>query len=288
MFSLLTVFVLAASPTMAQSKESVPVAVPGAGQASAPTPELQTKLPPAATTSYIIGPLDQLLVTVSEEEALTGRFRVDGDGSIAYPYLGRIRVAGKSLTALQGELTTLLANGYLKNPQVRVEVDQYKSRRIFVTGEVRAPNEYSMSGPMTVLQALAIAGSPTSGASNEVIISRRGADAAAPDIIRINRRDLELGTAGFDLMLQDGDIINVPSAQRFYISGAVRNPGYYVLEPGITVQQAIVLAGGLTERGTKRRISANRLVNGKRRAVSVDLNDIVQPNDTINVPQRFF
>jgi polysaccharide biosynthesis/export protein VpsN len=61
-----------------------------------------------------------------------------------------------------------------------------------------------------------------------------------------------------------------------------------VLDSGMTVQQAIALAGGLTERGTKRRISATRLVNGKRKDVSVDLDDTVQSNDTINVPQRFF
>jgi polysaccharide export outer membrane protein len=243
----------------------------------------------AATASYVIGPQDQLLVTVADENELTGKFRVDGDGSMAFPYLGRIRVAGKSVTELQGELTALLANGYLRNPQVRVEIDQYKSRRVFVTGEVRAPNEYTITGTMTLLQALAMAGSPTASASNEVIVSRQAtAGAGNPEIIRINRRDLELGKAGFDLMLQDGDIINVPTAQRFYISGSVRNPGYYVLDSGMTVQQAIALAGGLTDRGSDRRLTATRQVNGKTADVSVRLDDKVQPNDTINVPQRFF
>jgi polysaccharide export outer membrane protein len=292
--SLLTVLMLMAAPVVGQKRGSGPAVPPptqGTGSAPAPAskPAPTAKPVPAASASYVIGPQDQLFVTVSDEDELTGKFRVDGDGSIAYPYLGRIRVAGKSLTTLQGELTTLLANGYLKNPQVRVEVDQYKSRRVFVTGEVRAPNEYAMTGTMTLLQALAMAGSPTSSASNEVIVSRQDSGTAGqPEIIRINRRDLELGTAGFDLMLQDGDIINVPMAQRFYISGAVRNPGYYVLDSGMTVQQAIALAGGLAERGSNRRISANRLVNGKLNDVSVGLDDKVQANDTINVPQRFF
>jgi polysaccharide export outer membrane protein len=146
-----------------------------------------------------------------------------------------------------------------------------------------------MNSSMTLLQALAMAGSPTSNASNEVIVSRQGsAPAGQPEIIRINRRDLELGKAGFDLMLQDGDIINVPQAQRFYISGYVRNPGYYVLDSGMTVQQAIALAGGLADRGSDRRITATRLVNGKTADVAVHLEDTVGANDTINVPQRFF
>ena len=89
-------------------------------------------------------------------------------------------------------------------------------------------------------------------------------------------------------MLQDGDIINVPVAQHFYISGMVRNPGYYVLDPGMTVHQAIALAGGLNERGSDRRINVNRLVNGKLAEVAVNLEDKVQANDTINIPSRFF
>ncbi len=69
-------------------------------------------------------------------------------------------------------------------------------------------------------------------------------------------------------MLQDGDIINVPKAQTFFITGQVRNAGTFVLEPGMTVQQAIALAGGLTDRGSDRRITVTRIVNGKYTDVS--------------------
>ena len=68
----------------------------------------------------------------------------------------------------------------------------------------------------------------------------------------------------------------------------VRNGGYYVLDPGMTIQQAIALAGGLNERGSDRRITVTRLVNGKLVELKVDLADKVQPNDVINVPTRFF
>ena len=61
----------------------------------------------------------------------------------------------------------------------------------------------------------------------------------------------------------DGDIINVPKAQMFYITGQVRNGGPFVLDPGMTVQQAIALAGGLTDRGSDRGITVTRMVNGK-------------------------
>ena len=74
----------------------------------------------------------------------------------------------------------------------------------------------------------------------------------------------------------------------FYISGFVRNPGYYVLDPGMTIDQAIAIAGGLSERGSDRRLSVKRLVNGKLSEVPVKLEDKVQSNDTINIPSRFF
>ena len=99
---------------------------------------------------------------------------------------------------------------------------------------------------MTLLEALAQAGSPTSSASNQIYAdpAKDSSTTRRADLIRVNRRDLETGRAGHDIVLHDGDIVNVPPAQRFYIAGQVRTPGYYVLEPGMTVQQAIALAGG--------------------------------------------
>ncbi len=247
--------------------------------------------------SYVIGSQDQLSITVYDEAELTGKYRVDNDGFFSFPLLERVRAAGRSITELQVDITTQLANGFLRNPQVRVEVDQYKSRSVFVSGEVRAPGKIMMSSStMTLLEALAQAGSPTSNASNDVTVTRRsdnppasgpGSD-ADPTVVRINRRDLEMGRVGHDFILQDGDIIHVSPAQRFYIAGHVRNPGFYVLEPGLTVQQAIALAGGLTDRGSDRGLSATRLVNGKATDVPLRLEDAVVANDTLNVRQRFF
>ncbi len=108
------------------------------------------------------------------------------------------------------------------------------------------------------------------------------------DPITVNRRDLELGRAGRDVVLQDGDIVNVPPAKRFYISGFVRNPGYYVLDTGTTVSQAIVLAGGLNDRGSDRRIRVSRTVNGKMVELPIELEDRVQPNDEIKIRSRIF
>jgi polysaccharide export outer membrane protein len=257
----------------------------------APPPSNQ----PATTLrieEYVIGAEDSLAITVYDEPELTNKYRVDDGGFISFPLIGRITAAGSTVREFQERLRSMLANGFLRNPQVRVDIDQYKSQSVIVSGAVRAPSKLMIAGgSMTLLEALALAGSPTAEASNEVIISRRRPGAQGDseiEEIRVNRRDLELGRAGRDVMLRDGDIVNVPVAQKFFIDGQVRNPGTYVLEPGMTVQQAIALAGGLTERGSDRGIVAKRLVKGKPTEVHVRLDDEIQPEDTISIRQRFF
>jgi polysaccharide biosynthesis/export protein len=239
---------------------------------------------------YVIGPQDNLSIIVSDEADLTGKFRVDSDGTISMPYLGRVPVSGLSLADAQDKVTALLKKDYIKNPQVRIEVDQFKARSVLVTGEVRTPGKVPLLGTtMSLLEALALAGSPTQNASNDVLVMHPPKPGQkAPDPITINRKDLELGKVGRDLVLLDGDIVNVPVAKRFYISGFIKNPGSFVLDTGTTVGQAIILAGGLTDRGSDRRLSVVRMVGGKPAEIPVRMEDRVLPDDEIKVKSRFF
>jgi len=249
--------------------------------------------PPVVQPSYQIGPQDELKITVFDAEELTGSYRVDGDGFISFPLLGRILVGGTSLGETQEKLRMMLSKDYIKNPQIRVDVTEYKSQSIIVSGEVRAPAEIRVTGAMTLLRALAQAGSPLSSASSELTIARqkKGASGAASaenaEVIRINWRDLQTGKVN-DVTLQDGDVIFVPKAQTFFIEGYVRNGGTFVLEPGLSVEQAIALAGGLTERGSNRGIKATRTLNGKTSEVELKLSDKVQAGDVIHIKQRLF
>ena len=249
--------------------------------------------PPAR---YTLGPQDQLKITVFDEPDLSNIYRVDSDGYITFPMINRVTASGLTPAELQDRIRTMLASGYIRNPQVRVEVEGYKSQSIIVGGEVRSPGKIPMTGTMTLIEALAAAGSPTSSAASEVIVSRqkRGPNGVIPnendvEIIRVNLKEIQLGRAGRDIQLQDGDIINVPKAQTLYMSGAVRNQGAIIYEPGMTVQQAIAVAGGLTDRGSDRRIKADRIMSdGKVAEVSLRLEDKVQPNDTIKIANKIF
>jgi polysaccharide export outer membrane protein len=250
------------------------------------TPAQPTPLPPER---YVIGPADTLSITVVGEPDLTNKYRVDTDGTITLPYVGRQAAAGSTVIDLQTKLTALLKDGYLQNPQVLIDVDVYKARSVLVVGEVRSPGKVQLTGlTMSLLEALALAGSPTSAAANEVIVVHTPKPGEVAKEITVNRRDLELGRAGLDVTLQDGDLINVPTAKRFWVSGQVRNPGNYVLDPGTTVAQALILAGGLTERGSDRRLTFIRTLNGKIVEVAAKMDDKVQPNDEIKVGSRLF
>ena len=269
------------------------------GAVQPPTPQIAPGQPTKTSDQsvrYTLGPQDQVKITVFDEADLTNVYRVDSDGFITFPMINRVAASGLTPAELQDRIRAMLAAGYIKNPQVRVEVEGYKSQSVIVGGEVRAPGKIPMTGTMSLIEALAAAGSPTSAASSEVIVSRqkKGPNGVVinendVEIIRVNLRDIQLGRAGRDIQLQDGDIINVPKAQTLYVTGAVRNQGTIVFEPGMTVQQAIALAGGLTERGSDRRIKADRMgADGKVTEVSLRLEDKVQPYDTIKIQNKIF
>ena len=132
--------------------------------------------PPASkSANYVVGPQDVLNVTVFNEPQLSGRFRVENDGQFTYPFLGRMQAGGTSVAEIAALMTTGLANGYLRNPQVNVDVEQFRSQNVFVMGEVRAPGRYTLTGSVTLIEALAQAGStaPTAGGDSARSCGRR-------------------------------------------------------------------------------------------------------------------
>ena len=284
--------VFCAAVAGAQPPASAPPSAPARPAPTTADPDATAGQKPSSAVpeAYVIGPQDNLSIIVTDENDLTGKYRVDSDGTISMPYLQRVPVAGLSLAEAQVKITQLLQKDYIRNPQVRVEVDQFKARSVIVNGEVRNPGKVSLPGTtISLLEALILAGSPTTSAANEVIVIHPPKPGEKPvDPITVNRRDLELGRAGREVVLLDGDIVNVPQAKRFYISGFVKNPGYYVLDTGTTVSQAIVLAGGLNDRGSDRRVHVNRMLNGKMVDLPIELEDRVEPNDEIKIRSRIF
>jgi len=250
---------------------------------------------------YVVGQNDVLMITVFNQPQLSGKFAVEADGSLTFPLVGRVAVGGKSIRAAEDEMRGLLANGFLKDPQVSITVEQYRSQQVIMMGEVRQPGPLQFTGSMTLLEALARVGSTTERAGTEVIIVRSSPGSTAPapvsalnpnspnaDTIRVDLATLQAGTLTQNVALRAGDTVFVPRAATVFVSGHVRTPGEYAIRAGMTVRQAIALAGGVTDRGSTRRLQILRQVNGKETTVSADLTTIVQSGDTIVVRERFF
>ena len=246
---------------------------------------------------YIIGPNDVLGVTVFDRPQLSGKFTVEADGTLAFPLVGRVTVGGLSIRAAEEEIRMRLAAGYLTDPHVSVTVDQYRSQQIFVMGEVRQPGSLQFTGSMTLIEALARVGSTTDRAGSEAMIVRspseparagaaQAANASNSETVHINLQSLQMGVLSQNVALRAGDTIFVPRAATVFVSGQVRSAGEYVIRSGMTVRQALALAGGVTDRGSMRRIQIIRQVDGKAVTVAVDLQTAVQPGDTIVVRER--
>jgi polysaccharide export outer membrane protein len=242
-----------------------------------------------------VAPQDVLTITVFNEPQLSGRFRVENDGHFNYPFLGRIQAGGDTVSEIAAAVKSRLLDGYVRNPQVTVDVEQIRSQNVFVMGEVRAPGRYTLSGSVTLVEALAQAGSTAATAGTEILILRSkrpvaGASGtptlpedADADVQKVNLRDLQTGMPSANVLIRDGDTIFVPRAERFFVTGHVRSPGPYVFEPNVTILQAISMAGGLTDRGSNRRL---RIIRNQKE-FDAKLTDIVQPGDTIIVRQRW-
>lgn len=255
--------------------------------------------PRAGSRDYTIGPRDVLTITVFGESEVSGRYTVDSAGTIDFRWIGRVKAEGLTLRQLEDLLIRRLKEGYLVDPQVSIEVEQYRSQSVYVMGEVRSPGAVSITGEMRLLDVIGKAGSFTPAAGSMITITRprgqrsvdgpvlpgSGADA---EIIRVSVKDLQSGVSGQEITLRDGDTIYVPKAATFYVTGYVRTPGPYTLDADTTVLQALSLAGGVTERGAGNRVRITRIVNGKTVQVRPKLTDVVQPGDTLYVPQRYF
>lgn len=254
--------------------------------------------------AYLVGPNDVLAVTVFNQPQLTGRYVIEADGMFTFPLVGKVRAGGLTLRAVEEQLRDRLSRGYLNDPQVTVAVDQYRSQQVFVMGEVRQPGGFQLTGPITLIEALARAGSTTDRAGLEALIVRPkdgptptdgGAVQAASqspgqsaEVIRVNLQSLQSGTLTENVSLWPGDTVFVPRAEPVVVSGQVRTAGEYILRRPMTVRQVLALAGGVTDRGSTRRIQILREVDGVETTFDASLKDPVLPGDTIVVRERLF
>jgi polysaccharide export outer membrane protein len=152
-------------------------------------------------TDYVLGPGDQVAISVFGEPDLSVEFTLSDNGMLNYPFLGEIRIAGLTMPELERRIADGLRGDYLINPEVTVSMKQYR---------------------------------------------------------------------------------------QFYLNGEVNRPGGYPYQPGLTLEKALALAGGLSPRAARNKILVKRAGDLSSEAVSIRMSDPVRAGDVITVPQSFF
>ncbi len=165
------------------------------------------RIPPPAQDDSSVGPGDVFNVAIIGDDEVDGQYRISADGTIYFPYLGRVEVAGLPPSEIAEVLATRLVDeGFYRDPQVRVFLEE-SSRRISVMGEVQNPGTYPVSSGMTVVEAISVAGGFTSIArQGNVRVTRR--EDGESQTFRVPVDDITNGDEP-DFPVQAGDIVFV-------------------------------------------------------------------------------
>jgi polysaccharide export outer membrane protein len=276
---------------------------------------------------YRIGPGDVIDVQVNMAPELSNVSRVNSDGTFLMPFIGRLHAQDKTSEELAELIAGRLKGEYLKNPIVKIVLKQIDSRTYFIQGAVRRSGIYQIEGHPTLLELLTVGGGLADNYGTTAFIIRRkkshtldlrqtmgsgnqiaqagldpfsGPERQLPgnpldfDILKANIAGLLQGNFEQNVVLEPGDIVNIPPAEVFFIAGEVREPGSFPLRHGTTLRQAISLAQGMTSKAAgSQSVIYREDVDGRRREIKVDLNAIMRgggddmtlaANDIVIVP----
>jgi polysaccharide export outer membrane protein len=287
------------------------VALPDSSATSSDVSTINTALAAAAlqtsgsSADYHVGPEDLLEITIfnipeggniaaGASGPLSRRMdvRVSQDGLVTLPLLRDTQAAGLSAAGLEQTLRKRY-NAFIHNPQIGVQVKEYRAQQVSVMGAVGRPSLYQLTGPRTLVDLLSMAGGINERAGSQVHLSCQSPQGRQSHIIDLlalaNNPEL------VNMPVKAGDVINVPQAGMFFVNGAVGKPGASRLTRTYTLTQALALAGGIDETlASYSDVAIFRRQNGAApEKVAVDLNQIfarqaddplIESRDTIMVP----
>lgn len=242
----------------------------------------------AVPGSYRVGAGDVVQVQVYGEADLSGTFPIDSAEAVVIPLVGTVPVGGLTADCIAVRITTALADGYLRDPDVTVSLDGFRSQPVSVLGAVKQPGLYYLDGPTTVLQMLSKAGGVTNDGIDAVRLTR---SSAQDDVLVIAYEPL-VSEGRDNLTLSSGDVLFVPDLS-VTVLGSVKDPGDIPYREGLTVSRSIAAAGGATDvanvgrvflmRGDERvRVNVRRVLKGK------DPDVVLQPGDQVFVKESSF
>ena len=252
----------------------------------------QKKPQQADSDALVLGPGDEVEITVYGAPDLGGHTRVSSDGNISMPLVGYIRIGGMTSSEAEGTIEAQLRqNNILKDPHVSVFVKDYSGSAVSVVGEVMKPGSYSTLGPHRLFDMLQAAGGLTEKAANRAVITHRGSDSS--NTFELSKDPAQMAQSNVEI--RPGDTIVIPGAPIIYVLGEVTKPGGYVLGSGgtVTLLRVVAAAGGPTASASLGSTKMLRRTSNGLQEVPVPMKKILrakapdiplQPDDIIFIP----
>lgn len=279
----------------------------------------------AADEDYKLSPSDVIEIIIQDAPELSGNFQISSSGNIPMYYLGSLKVEGKTPDEVGKMVADGLKGRYLKDPKVFVSVKQYNSRTFFIQGAVKAPGVYIIQGRPSLFKLITIAGGLQEKHGSTAYIVREvkakpekleargqqtGANETAPatpvaqaidnakgsntaiegdtefELQRAQIGGLSKGRFDQNVLIQPGDVVYIPPAEVFYVSGEVRSPGQYQYREGMTLRQAITLSQGpfFKAKLDKGIIFREDPMTGKFNEIPVNIGAVINKGGTEDIP----
>lgn len=238
---------------------------------------------------YLVGPGDVLSISVYDNDDLATKVRVSTSGTIVMPLIGQVKVQNLTVNDITDKITGLLADGYLVRPQVNVFVEEFRSKKAVMLGNVQRPGLIELSGPTNFLEMVSKAGGLDKDAGDTATIQRKDKKGETSVIVVDLRALIDKGDLSQNMQIQDGDTVFISKSGMCFITGEVEDPGTYACGETTTILKLVALAGGFTGKASKSGINLVRIVdNVKKVYKDVDLYTALKHNDVVVVPESFF
>jgi polysaccharide biosynthesis/export protein len=237
-----------------------------------------------------LGAGDTVRIQVFQSPELSLETRIQENGSISYPLIGSVKLAGHTIADAEKAIgSALQTGGFMQKPQVNVTQLQARRKQVSVLGAVNKPGQVALDYVDTRLSdILALVGGIAPTGSDTVIVAGQRAGKPMRQEINIASTYLDGKTAS-DIILAAGDVVYVHRAPVFYVYGEAQHPGAFRLERNLNFMQALVIAGGTTARGTEKRLRLSRQsADGSVKELVPEPNALVQADDVIFVRESLF
>jgi polysaccharide export outer membrane protein len=279
---------------------------------NAPIPSTAANAAAAAPTnvsSYVLGPEDQITVRVFAADGIPDKpVQIDNDGTVTVPMIGQVHASGLTVEQFQANLVTAYKK-YFKDPQVTVQVNDFRSQPVSVAGNVTKPGVVQLRGNRNLMEVIGQAGGLRADAGDSVLITRNLSEGPIPvsgaftdptgkySVAHVNIRSVMSGkNPETNIQIKPHDVITVPRARLVYVLGSVGRPGGYVMteNESMSLTQAIALAGGWNKMAA---LSSARILRADggptRQQISANVKKIMEnkapdlqmrPDDILYIP----